>query len=184
MSFLLKSKHKIGRLFPAKIVEAIRVKSGKSLNANPSIAIVLKDTDEPNLKKIKKYVQHLKGEYGIRNIMIMAYSECFTEHTPIYLGHYKELDYFTQEDLNWRLKPVQVLAEFCKKDFDILIDLTSEECLPLEHVIAGSKAKMKVGRSKAIHERYYDLIVELDSSKPLLDFLKETEYLLAKFSFI
>ncbi len=183
MSFLISLKHRIGKLIPAKKVEAVRTKEGVSLTNIPSVVLVGAHTNESDLKRLKKFSQFLKGEYGIREILILLYVDEFEKDVPVYLGHLKELDYFTKEQLNWRLKPTEILENFCKKEYQILIDLTIEESAPLEHIVAGSRAKMKIGKRYSVHEKYYDLIVDMAENDSMSDFLKQTEYLLSKLSF-
>lgn len=183
MSFLLRIKHGFGRLLPAKKIESKRVKKGRSLNDNVKVAILFENKDEAYLKKNKKFLQHLKGEYGVREAFILVYVDELNKDLPVYLNHLKELDYFTREDLNWRLKPNAVLSGFCKKEYDILIDLTTEKCDAMEHVVAGSTSHMKVGRRGAVHEQYMDLLIDLSSTETEEEYLKQVEYYLSKLSF-
>lgn len=173
----------IGKAIPAKKKEAKRRRSGGDFNKSRSLVLLCKDTNEEQLKKRKKFIKHVKGEYGLRNVMIYCYTESETNETPVYLGHLKELDFFSLGDLNWRWIPKSVLNGFCKENYDLLIDLTAENSEPLEHVISASQAKMKVGRKGSVHEKYLDLIVDIPESKTEEEFLKHTEQYLSKFNF-
>ncbi len=183
MSFLVRLKHGIGKLLPAKKVENNRTKKGRGLRDNVRLAIVFQNKDEAHFKKKRNFLQHLKGEYGVREGLILVYFDQLEKDRPLYLNQLKELQYFTKEDLNWRLRPAKILTGFCKKEFDILLDLTTEPCDALEHVVAGSIASMKVGRKGSIHEKYMDLIMDIPENLGEDDFLKYTEYYLSKLSF-
>ncbi len=173
----------IGKSLPAKKREAERVKSGSDFNKSNSLVLLCKDTDEQKLKERKSFLRHLKGEYGLRNVLIYCFSESEETDLPVYLSHLKELDFICLSDLSWRLVPKKAISGFCEKNFDLLIDLNSEPSEPLEHIIASSKAKMKIGRRGSVHEKYLDLIIDIPEDNSEKQFLKETEYFLSKFSF-
>jgi len=115
--------------------------------------------------------------------VILTYSDVYNKEVPVYLSKLKELDFFTKEDLNWRLKPTEVIDNFCKKRFDILIDLTMEKCNPLEHIMASSQAALKVCRKGAQNQNYADLIVDIAVEKSEKEFLVHMKEMLSKFSF-
>ena len=180
VSRLLRS---FGSVFPARKKESSRHKKGIDLNSSMSLVLLCKDSNEAELNKRKKFLNHIKGEYGVRQVLLFCFTENEKKDIPPYLGHLKELDFFSLEDLNWRFVPKAVLTSFCKENFDILIDLSSEACEPLEHVISASKAKMKIVRKNSVYEKYADFIVEIPKEKSEEEFLKETEYILSNFSF-
>ncbi|HBI81688.1 MAG TPA: hypothetical protein DDY04_07075 [Bacteroidales bacterium] len=71
---------------------------------------------------------------------------------------------FSKHELNWYKKPQSLIVdEFTAKDFDILIDLTQEEVLPLQWVSTLSRAKFKVGALNYFNNPF-DLIVTVDKS--------------------
>ena len=104
MSLKLTLKYKISGWFPAKLKEGSREKKGGNLNNNPSVLVVCKDSDEAYFKALKSFVQHLKGEYGIREILVLFYAEEQEENLPSYLGHLKEYDFFCLNDLAFKAK--------------------------------------------------------------------------------
>jgi len=183
MSILLILKHKISSWFPAKLVESNRTKKGSNLNENPSVIIIYQDSDEADFKKKKKFIQHLKGEYGIRDVLTLAYSDVHEKELPSYLGHYKEIDYITRTDLSWRLKPSKITEELNLRNFDVLIDLSHEECIPLGLLIGASNSSCKVGKKGSPHESLMDVIIDLPESTGEDEFIKHAEYYLSKLSF-
>ncbi|MFK7757455.1 MAG: hypothetical protein AB8B53_11045 [Flavobacteriales bacterium] len=176
-------KHKISGLFPAKVREVERVKKGCNLNNGISIALIFVDRDEKYLNAKKKYLQSLKGDHGVREAVILTYVDEFEKDVPSHLSKLKELDYFTREDLNWRQKPISVLDSFCKKRYDILLDLTVEECAPLSHVMANSLAGLKVCRKGSQNQEFADIIVDIEEQNSEQDFLLQTKQMLSKLSF-
>ncbi|MEM7298789.1 MAG: hypothetical protein AAF391_11050, partial [Bacteroidota bacterium] len=71
-------------------------------------------------------------------------------------------DFFTREDLNWALKPSQHIKSFTEEEFDILIDASNHDNVPLGYVLAQSKAHMKVGWEGGAGAEYYDLMLSMD----------------------
>lgn len=183
MSVLLRLKHKFSSWFPAKIADVNRTKKGFGLNENPTILIIYQDSGEANFKKKKELIQHLKGEYGVRSVLSLAYSDVQENELPDYFAHFKELDYFTRTDLSWRLKPVKTTAELNLRKFDILIDLSHEKCIPLGLLIGSSNSSCKVGKAGSPYEGLMDIIIDLPSSAGEDEFLKHVEYYLSKLSF-
>ena len=183
MSVLLTLKHKFSSLFPAGIADVNRTKKGSNLNENPSVLIIHQDSGEADFKKKKKFIQHLKGEYGVRDVLSLAYSDVQETELPEYFAHYKELDYFTRTDLSWRLKPAKTITELNLRKFDVLIDLSHEKCIPLGLLIGASNSSCKVGKAGNPYEGLMDIVIDLPESAGEDEFLKHAEYYLSKLSF-
>ncbi len=183
MSLKLTLKYKISSWFPAKLKNSAREKKGENLNNNPSVLIVCKDTDEAYYRALKNFVQHLKGEYGIREILVVFYSENQEESLPGYLGHLKELDYFCIDNLNWRLRPNKIIERLNLNSYDILLDLCSVKSHPLSCLISESNASFKVGRAGRPYSEFMDLIIEISEFSGEEEFLNQVEYYLSKLSF-
>jgi hypothetical protein len=183
MSVLLTLKHKFSSLFPAGIADVSRTKKGSNLNENPSVLIIYQDSGEADFKKKKKFIQHLKGEYGVRDVLSLAYSDVQETELPEYFAHYKELDYFTRTDLSWRLKPAKTITELNLRKFDVLIDLSHEKCIPLGQLIGASNSSCKVGKAGNPYEGLMDIVIDLPESAGEDEFLKHAEYYLSKLSF-
>jgi len=65
----------IGKALPTKKQEAEREKSGMDLNNSTSLALLCKDYDEATLKERKAFLRNLKGEYGLRKVLIYTFCE-------------------------------------------------------------------------------------------------------------
>jgi hypothetical protein len=80
---------------------------------------------------------------------------------PIWQQHKLESDYFSRINLNWHLKPVSGIKPFIEDDFDILIDFSGGNILPLNYVMKESRAKMKVGVLGSRTARNCDFILNM-----------------------
>ncbi len=183
MSLKSKAKYTLSKMFPAKVKLIDRTKKGVNLNDNPFTLLVYEEDGEASLKEVKNVIRHLKGEFGIREILAITYADVSENEIPVYLGHLKELDFISREDLNWRCKPHEFITELNRKNIDLLIDLTQSPMMPLEFVIAESNARLKVGRTSSEMEKYMDVVLSLGDGSSNKDFLKHVEYYLSNLSF-
>ncbi len=159
---LQKIKTSIGRFLLKREATTDRKRKGSNFNEARSIALVYLESDEAHFKKIKSFVKFLHDEYGIRKVMAFGYGEFDKKDVPRWLTHKLEFDYFTKEDLSWNLKPSQHILTFIEEPFDILIDTTNSDKVPLGYVVSQSKAHMKVGCNSAPGKENYDLMMNID----------------------
>ena len=162
MEFIDNFRKIFGRSYLKKISHTNRQKAVSNFNEAKSVALIYKEKDESFFILVKQYVKFLKAEYGIREVMAMAYIDN-KKTVPHYHLHRLKFDYFTRAELDWRLDPkCDHVAHFTNMEFDILIDLDRETTLPLQLVLAKSKAKFKVGYHNSKNEVLYDMMLKTD----------------------
>ncbi len=75
-------------------------------------------------------------------------------------------DYFYRSDLDWKLIPRNgVVDTFINNPFDLIIDITAEKLLPVELIIAQSKAKLKAGHLRPAGTVFYDFMIGGDGKQ-------------------
>lgn len=85
---------------------------------------------------------------------------------------------FTSKDTNWLGKPIpDFVNTFMDKNFDILIDLSTQEVFPLKWVASLSKAKFKVG-NLAYNNTPNDLIINIKPDENLDYLITQIKYYL------
>lgn len=85
---------------------------------------------------------------------------------------------FTKKQLNWIWKPKGIpVKDFTNQQFDLLINLCQQNCLPLEYLAATSKAHYKIGAA-IDYPNQYDLIIKTDDFTSYLD---QINFFLKKF---
>lgn len=132
----------------------------QNFNQARSIGLLYKERGESFYILVKQYVKYLKEEHGIRDIMALAYID--DKQIPFWHVHKLEFDYFSKPDLDWRLKPGgSAVNDFIHRDFDILIDFTLEDVMPLMHILAKSRARFKVGAWNEQKADMLDLMIDL-----------------------
>lgn len=87
--------------------------------------------------------------------------------------------YFNQKSLNWYLEPNGILVkEFIEKKFDILINVSVSENLPLEYISALSNASYRIGLYNPNKLFCYDFMIDLKGKNNLPKFTEQVKHYL------
>lgn len=160
MSLVRSIQEKAGAYYLEKELAPSRNISGSTLQRASSVALLYSDVDEAFYKKIRSFVKELHEVHDVQRVCALAYVDSKQKELPIYQVQKLEYMYFTKSDLNWHLKPVVSLMHFIEEEFDVLIDLSTTPCVPLQYMLKASKSKMKVGTSENGASELLDLIIE------------------------
>lgn len=176
---LLRSlREKIGNYFLSKEVKQLK-RQPQVLNiaeAN-TIGIIFNCHNETTLTLVNKYVKMLREEIGVFNLKILAYFD--EKEFPTYLDENKLIQSFGHQNLNWQLLPNgEKVEDFLKNDFDILIDLSVKDILPIKAITARAKAKMKVGKQIDSKTNLLDLMVNVSDSESVPDLIEQITHFL------
>lgn len=72
-----------------------------------------------------------------------------------------------RKDFSWLLKPKRdFLEKFTRREFDILIDLSSQHAYPMKFMAARSGAMFKTGAAHPDTNDAYDLIMQVEEDCP------------------
>ena len=73
--------------------------------------------------------------------------------------------FFTGKEIDWKGNPKsEDLKSFVNSEYDLLLDLSVTELIPLQSVLVSSAASFKVGW-KEPENNFYDLTVEISGKK-------------------
>ena len=90
-------------------------------------------------------------------------------------------DIITAKDVNLLYQPQKpFVKEFINTDFDLLIDLSLNNYLPLLYCSALSNAGLKVGRFQEDHELFYDLMIQAGQDETLDSFAAQVIHYLSR----
>ncbi|MDC3338216.1 hypothetical protein OAW23_10110 [Flavobacteriales bacterium] len=158
MGWINKIQIAVGNYELKKEVARKRDVTSCNWNSASSIGILYKIDDERSLKHIKWYMKEIKKRYGQKRIFALGYLD---EKSPApYLSHGLDQDYIFKKNLNWYGKPTsKVAGKFIGDKFDLLIDLTEGNCVPLRFALLRSRAKFKVGKHTKENELACDLLI-------------------------
>jgi hypothetical protein len=81
-------------------------------------------------------------------------------------------DFFSRKDINWFFKPLHSrVKDFIEKEFDILIDLSMKDSLPLKFISGLSLAHCRIGRFSEGNRVCYDIMIDLTSPLTLNEYI-------------
>ena len=179
MKFVEKIKLSAGRRALGKLTDVSRMRSGSNFHDAQSIGIMYVDADERYFNKIKAFAKYLKDKFGVRHVRCVGFVNDSSKNLPIWQSQKLEFEYFTKDDLNWYLRPVQNVSKFTKEDFDILIDLSNGDHVPLNFIFKESKARMKVGLRDSRAALQCDFMIDLGDNPTIDKYLQNLDVYLS-----
>ncbi|MBL0052241.1 MAG: hypothetical protein IPP29_12380 [Bacteroidetes bacterium] len=136
-----------------------------------TIGILYDATHEDDYETIKEYVKHFRDQK--KEVLALGYVDL--KEMPAMRFSKLGLDFFTFKNLNWVLKPAHPMVDkFIHANFDILINLNIQKCLPLKYLAAITKASFKIGRYESRHQQYLDFMIKTNESVTLKQFIELT----------
>ena len=154
-----------------------RIRKPITLAEARSAALLYYLPDEETYKKAETLVSQL-AEMGIKT-RVACYSDL--KISPHYFIPKISQDIVMVKDLNWCLQPKKTFVkEFIDTEFDILIDLSLKEHLPLLYLASLSKAVLKVGRYQEDYELFYDLMIHTSDDETIDSFAEQVLHYLGK----
>ncbi len=141
------------------------------------MAIVYVVEDEASHNHVRNYVKRLKEELGISTIMALGYSD--EKVLPHYLHAKLNFDAICQKDLNWyRIPQGNTVQNFMAEEFEIIIDLTMQDRLPIQYIMAKSRARFKVGRWSESNKKILDMMIDMAGSQSLPQLIQQVHHYL------
>lgn len=130
------------------------------------VGIVYLATDEKAHLDVRNYVKKMKDELGLHKIQCIGYAD--VKELPFHLHAKLNFDAFCQKDLNWyRIPGGNTVNNFIAEEHDVLIDLTMQDYLPLQYIVAKSRARFKVGRYTEGNKRFLDMMIDTAGASSL-----------------
>lgn len=177
-----------------KIIQNIREKFAKSfllqqlqllnrkqrainLTTAHTVALLYELPDETTYKKAELILNKL-NDMNLK-VRVVCYTDL--KIIPHYFIPKITQDIITAKDVNWRFQPTkQFVKEFINTEFDILIDLSLNDHLPLLYCSALSKAGLKVGRFQEDHHLFYDLMIHTGPEETIETFSEQVIHYLSR----
>jgi len=149
----------------------------RNLAAARKVAIVYLVEDEAAHNHIRNYVKRIKEELGISNVMAMGYSD--EKALPLPPCQALNFDAICQKDLNWyRIPQGNAVQNFMAEEYEVIIDLTLEDRLPIQYIMAKSRARFKVGRWSDSNKRFLDMMIDMAGSRSLPQLIQQVHHYL------
>ncbi|MFH0896332.1 MAG: hypothetical protein V2A54_18015 [Bacteroidota bacterium] len=170
MSIIQQLKVKAGKHYLKKELQAnTRTIKSRGLNEVKQIGILFLANDRETYNLVEQYADVFRELK--KNVKIVGYIPSRKVSQEYYQK--LDLDIFDWNNTNWYLSPNRPkLNDFQELELDLLISLVREECIPLEFVIARSKAAFKVGAFSDSKKELFDLMIHSTPEEDLKTFMK------------
>jgi hypothetical protein len=134
-----------------------------------TIGILYDATIERNYEIVKTYVKHLREDFK-KDVLALGYYDGI-ELPPMRFSKLG-LDFFTKKNVNWHFKPTHpMISKFANVNFDMMICLNVDKCLPLRYISAITKAGFKIGKYERGNAGIYDFMISVKDSVSLPQFI-------------
>jgi len=157
-------KEKVGWIKLAREAEPTRTRRGSNFIQAKKIGILYRDEDERTYNRIRTFAKSLKEAYHIQTIQVLGFVDAPDKRLPVYQQRKLEYDFLSLSDVSWAFRPIRNVRNFLEHEFDILIDLSGGNQLPLAYVLKRSTSSMKVGWKSSRTESYCDVTIEMGGS--------------------
>jgi len=148
----------------------------KNLHDAKSIGILFDQVDDESFIEIKAFLNYLAE----KRIQVFALGFIHHKKIPEKFLMRKGFNFFCMNDLNWNLTPkAEIANQFIKKKFDILIDISKENCFPVKYIGSLSKAVFKVGRNFT-NKEHLDLVINTNEQAELTPFIENMKHYLGR----
>lgn len=152
-------KEWLGRRALLREVAPERRPVAKNLGQSVKVGMVYMAVDEQAHVQVRNYVKKIKQELGITRISALGYFD--GKLLPHHLHTKLNFDAFCQKDLNWyRVPHGNVVQNFIAEEFDVLMDLSLRDHLPVQYITAKSRARFKVGRLSTSNAHFLDMMID------------------------
>jgi len=143
MNFIQQIRSKVGYYFLRKgIASLIRNKKLVNINSAGSVGILFELTDDSVYYAIQKYFQ----KFQEKKIKVKALGYASNKQVTNQFLPVLSFDFFDSNQLNWFYMPkATCVQDFVETDFDICINIASENVFPLKYIAGVSRSRLKVG---------------------------------------
>jgi hypothetical protein len=153
--------------------EPVRLRKGFNFHSAQNVGLIYLDSDEQFYNEINNFSKLLKSDFDIRKVLSLAFVDEIEKKIPAWQIQNEHSTFFTRKDLNWHMRPTSGMENFISEDFDILIDFSGGNSLPLNFIMKESRAKMKVGLRGTKAERYCDFILNMGNQFGISSFVEQ-----------
>lgn len=160
MNLLQQIRTNAGNYFLHKGISSLnRSKKLININSAGSVGILFELTEESVYYSIQKYFQKLQEKKIRVKALGFASNKLVTNQFLPVLS----FDFFNAKQLNWfKIPKAPCVQDFVEADFDICINIASENVFPLKYIAGMSKARLKVGAyGKEMPGRKYNELAEI-----------------------
>jgi hypothetical protein len=160
---LYKIRTIIGNYFlKEELLKTVQERKITNLRDAKKIGVLYTLDDVPEYEAVSEFVSRLQHDHKeVKALGFVKNKNLVSRFLPKL-----SFDFFSAKDLNWFFKPLNTkVRDFIEKEFDILIDLSMKDSLPLKFISGFSMAHCRVGRFSEANRVCYDLMIDI--SRPI-----------------
>lgn len=178
MKLIKELREKFAKSSLLKLVsEVSRQQKPINLDSARTVALLYFSPDEATYKIVDTILAKL-AELKLK-VRVVCYTDM--KIIPHYFIPKISQDVITAKDVNLLYQPQKAFVkEFVDTEYDILIDLSLDNHLPLLYCAALSKAGLKVGRFQEDHELFYDLMIHAAPDETIDSFATQVIHYLSR----
>jgi len=151
--------------------KVMRNKRLVNLDEAQTICIVYKVNTQKDFNLIKDLTKALTS--GKKNVLALGFVN--RDEIPNYCIAANAGYYFTRKDLNWYGIPrTDYLKGLINKEFDILIDFSLDDTFINRYITSLSVSCFKVGLHTEYNQAHLDMMIRMDDSSELDEFILQT----------
>lgn len=136
----------------------VRKRVVHNLSTAKRLGIVAQVSDEKTLLEVLE-IKHTLDEQGIKTNVLIYFPN---KEIPNSFLMRKDVDIIDSKTLNWLKIPVSPIVDtFVQNSFDVLVDLSRDEALPVRWITSVSKSEFRIGINNYAGNPF-DLIVAVN----------------------
>lgn len=148
-----------------------------SLHKARSIGIIAVIDSKERLDRIVNLKKNIES-YGPK-VLCTAYIPL--KAIPDYFNTQMQVNVFSKKDVNVMGIPRgQHVKDFLSREYDILVDLTYDDCLPLIYIAGMTRAGVKAGKYREDMVKVYDFMIREKETRDYGDFIFSMKNYLSK----
>jgi hypothetical protein len=161
----------IGNYFlKEELLKTIRERKMTNLKDAKKIGVLYTLDDVPIYETVSEFVALLQHDHKeVKALGFVKNKNLVSRFLPKL-----SYDFFSGKDINWFFKPIHSkVKDFLEKEFDILIDLSMKDSLPLKFISGLSMAHCRVGRFSEANRACYDIMIDLSKPISLNEYIRQ-----------
>lgn len=178
MKLFVKFREKIGyKILNKRVSKLQRKKVFNNLSSAKTIGILFDASSQEIYNNSLKFVKQLSD----KKIDVYAIGFVMTKDALTWYSSSIKINFFSFDQLNWYFEPkMKEVKEFCERKFDILIDVSFWEKLPLNFIFGQSKAYFKIATEN--QKNYADLTINVGDKIGIDYFSQQFQHYLTSIS--
>ncbi len=173
--YILKNlRNSLGQFFLRKeLLKCKRNRKPMSFNYIKTVGLLYKVPEENIFPAITEFVKFLQDN----NKIVKALGFTDTDYIPHYCFPKLTYDYFTKKNTNWFGKPThKFVDDFIINDYDLMIDLHTDENFTIQYIGYICQSKFKVGIMNPSNVKHYDLMMSVPKDIELTEYINQIKH--------